>query len=303
MKRMWIPAAVMLIAAAATAAAQSGLEQKLERSDVLYEEGRHDASYELLQEAKDQAANTQELASVLWRLSRQVLQRTDALEREGADREELLSGYEKGEELALQALELDPDNHHAIYWKAANVGRWGQTKGILDSLFKAGPMRDDLERAVSIAPDHADSYYVLGALYYSVPGFISFGNIEYSVSYARRAIEARRGEPMRPSYYIQLAQSLWKRNWSPRKRTNHAEKTASQYRKADTPAERNKYYTSQFDFRASRPYASGGVADLSDREEARKILRWIIDTLEAKEDIKEGEKADLKEARELLSSW
>jgi tetratricopeptide (TPR) repeat protein len=293
----------LVLCAAATVSAQSGLEEQLERSDLLYEEGRHERSMELLQDARDRAASTEEIAAVLWRISRQRLQLTDAAERNGAGKEALLEGYEKGEELALQALELDPDNHHALYWKAANVGRWGQTKGILESLFKAGPMREDLERAVSIAPEHADSYYVLAALYAEVPGFISFGNIEYSVSYARKALAAREGEPMRPSYYIQLAKSLWKRNWSAQRRMKHAERKASDFRKAETPAEQNKYYTARFDFDAARPYASAGVADFSDREEARSILSWLTQELEAREELKAGEKEDLKEARELLESW
>jgi tetratricopeptide (TPR) repeat protein len=291
------------LCAVAAVSAQSGLEEMLDRSDVLYEDGKHRESYELLQEARDQAAGSEELAAVLWRLSRQTLQLTDAEERDGASKETLLEGYEKGEELALQALELDPENHFAIYWKAANVGRWGQTKGILDSLFKAGPMREDLEKAVSIAPNHADSYYVLGALYAEVPGFISFGNIEYSVSYARKAIDARADEPMRASYYIQLAKSLWDRNWPARKRLNHAENTASKFRKADSPQERNKYYSSRFDFGQRRRYAPAGVKNLSDREEARQILRWLIDELEGRATLQEGEQADLQEAKELLNSW
>jgi tetratricopeptide (TPR) repeat protein len=293
----------VLLFTAASAVAQTGLEEKLERSDVLYEEGRHDESYELLRESRGLAEDSGELAAVLWRLSRQTLQRTDAKERAGAPEEELIAGYEKGEELALQALELDPDNHHAIYWKASNVGRWGQTKGVLNSLFKAGPMREDLEKAVSIAPHHADSYYVLGALYYSVPGFLSFGNVEYSVSYARKAVEERRGDPMRASYYLQLAKSLWKRDWSARKREKQAEKTADEFREADSPAERNKYYCSRFDFEESLPYAPGGVADMSDREEARRILSWLIETLESRDELQGGEKANLQEARELLASW
>ena len=302
MKKAIMVIAVAVLAAAA-AGAQTSLDKQLQRSDMLYEDGRHERSYELLQELRGEAGTPGEKAAVLWRLSRQVLMLTDAKERRGASKEELLAEYEKGEKLALQALELEPKNHHAIYWKASNVGRWGQTKGVLDSLFKAGEMREALEKAVSIAPEHANSYYVLGRLYAEVPGFISFGNIEYSVSYVRKAIEARGEKPMRPGFYLQLAKSLHDRNWSSRKRGRRADNIASDYQEAESPAERNKYFASQFDFQASRRYASGGVEDMSDRDEARRILRWLIDTLEAKERLQEREQANLDEARELLQSW
>ncbi len=296
---------VMAVAAwvVAAAGAQTSLNEQLQRSDVLYEEGLHEASYQLLQDLREEAGTSGEKAAVLWRLSRQSLMLTDAKKRRGASDEELLAEYEKGEEFALQALELEPRNHHAIYWKASNVGRWGQTKGVLDSLFKAGDMREDLEEAVSIAPGHENSYYVLGKLYAEVPGFISFGNIEYSVSYVRKAIEARGEKSIRPGFYLQLAKSLRERNWSVRKRLRRAEKIASDFQDADSPAERNKYYAAQFDFRGSRWYASGGVEDMSDREEARRILHWLIETLEEKDRLQGREQADLEEARELLQSW
>ena len=58
--------------------------------------------------------------------------------------------FEKGQEYADQAIAADPQNNLGYYWKSSNIGRWGQVKGILNSLFKAGPMRDLLLKDLSL---------------------------------------------------------------------------------------------------------------------------------------------------------
>ncbi|MFO7848640.1 MAG: hypothetical protein R6V67_01660, partial [Spirochaetia bacterium] len=214
-----------------------------------------------------------------------------------------LEGYGKGEDYADEALSLVSDNHHAYYWRASNLGRWGQTKGILNSLMKAKPMRKDLTEAVNIEADHADSYYVLGMLYASVPSLISFGDEEYAVSYSRKAIDAYDGEKTKYVYYLKLAEHLRDRKWSARKRSKSFDGLADKYRSADTAAERNKYFEGVFDPAASMSYSSDGVENLSDREEAKKIISWIIGELEYKSGLSSSEKETLEDARKLNKSW
>ncbi len=294
---------VLLFCVSTAAWAQSSVSELFERADELYDAEKHQEAQNVLEEARDLVSSNSEKAELYWRLSRTTLMLADEAERNGASEDHLLTQFEKGEELANKALEYDSDNHFAYYWRASNIGRWGQTKGIVNSLMKAGPMREDLERAVRSDSSHADSFYVLGMLYASVPKLISFGNKEYAVSYSRRAIDAYRGEKTKYSYFLKLGDHLYQRDWSERKRQKEARKMADDFRSADDPVERYKYFNAAFDPSQSQPYSRSGVEDMSDREEAVEIMEWIVDELSGKFSLTSSEKDNLKEAEAFLSDW
>ncbi len=297
-----VSAALFLGLCAGLSVSAESLDSLFARIDDNYIESRFDENEKLLEEAKTKVSGSTERAEYLWRLSRNVLNLTDDLRREGADTDLLLERYSEGERYADEAVSLDSNNHNAYYWRGSNVGRWGQTKGILNSLVKAGPMKDDLVKAVNIEPEHADSYYVLGILYASVPKMISFGNVDYAVSYSRKAIDAYDGDKTKYSYYLKLATHLKDRGWNERKRERNIRGMADDYRKADEPAEKNQYYEGVFDFSDSQMYSRRGVENMSDEEEAKLIVDWLIDELEAKSNLTSGEKENLKDAKELRSA-
>ncbi len=291
---LWISTAVW---------AQTNVDELFEQADELYEAEKHQEAMEVLERAENLVGSDREKAELYWRLSRTTLNLGDEAERNGASSEQLLSQFEEGERLANKALEYDDDNHFAFYWRASNIGRWGQTKGVLNSLMKAGPMREDLERAVRSDSSHADSFYVLGMLYASVPKLISFGNKEYAVSYSRRAIDAYRGDKTKYSYYLKLGDHLYQRDWSSRKREREARKKSSDFTEAKDPVERYKYFNAAFDPTKSQPYSSGGVKGMSDREEAVGIMEWIVGELEGEYGLTGSEKDNLEEAQAFLSDW
>jgi hypothetical protein len=139
-------------------------------------------------------------------------------------------------------------------------------------------------------------------LYASVPKMLSFGNVDYAVSYSRKAIDAYEGEKTKFSYYLKLAEHLADRDWRERKRRRSVDGMAEDYRDADSPAERNKYYEGVFDFSAPRLYSYDGVEDFSDSEEAKKILGWLIGELEARGSLTPGDRETLNDAKELWDS-
>src|SRR5256885_6759694 len=49
--------------------------------------------------------------------------------------EEKLEAYDRGRQAAQRAMELAPKSAAARFWYGTNTGRWGQTKGVLRSLF------------------------------------------------------------------------------------------------------------------------------------------------------------------------
>ena len=112
-----------------------------------------------------------------------MLTQTDELS--SADKETLLAGYARSEELARQSIDLVPtsDGYH---WLSSAIGRTGQVNGPLNSLSKAEPMRDLIEIVQNdFNADMSDSWYVLSLLYNQLPGVISFGNKDYAISYMR----------------------------------------------------------------------------------------------------------------------
>ena len=98
--------------------------------------------------------------------------------------------FEKGKEYTDKAVELVPDSPDAHYWLAALIGRIGQTRGILSSLFMVRPMKDALDRALELDENYAPAYWVLSQLYQQAPGFpLSIGNKKQALENAQRAVE------------------------------------------------------------------------------------------------------------------
>ncbi len=278
-------------------------EALYKKADSMDDAGLYKQEYTLLENALPSAKSDREKGEITWRLSRANLEIVDQEERDGVSKDDLLSGFDKGVAFANKSLDYEPGNYNAYYWRSANTGRWGETKGILNSLFKAPSMRDDLEKAINNNPQHGDSYYVLGRLYYAVPGFISFGNMDYAVSLARKAIDnqEKKARPYHYSYYLALGKDLLGRKWSASKRLREQKKKRVKYNSENSLLKKNWYYEGTVDFSRIPPYSSKSLAKLSDKEEARAIMVWLDKKLSTLQNTKPGDKDDLKEVKEILS--
>lgn len=295
-RRIWIGAVVMILALLASPVTGQSA-QDLETVDQLIDAERPDEAIAMLEGLLESASGAGR-AEVLWRLASATLMRGDQAKDAGASDEEILAIHEAGESWGTQAIAADADNHLGYYWKSANIGRWGQTKGVLNSLFRAPEMRDLLTEAVTREPEHADSYYVLGQLYAAVPGVVSFGNVEYAVSLGRMSVdlmeaELRSGERDEASegFYIQLASHLISRDWNARKRSRSMGGIRSSYRNASTPIDRGFYYE-----------GSLSLSDEDDHVEAARILDSVIERLQGVSNPTPSEIRLLGEARELRGS-
>ena len=215
--------------------AAQGLKPVLDQIDDLDEAGRHADALALLERSLPDARSDAERAELHWRAARVHVGMGDDLLERGATEAELLALFEEGEAHADQAIAAAPDLHLGYYWKSASIGKWGQTRGVLNALGAAGRMRQLLREVIDRAPEFAPTYYVLGSMYEQLPGFpLSFGNTDWAVSFGRRAIDLREAdlesgevEEVRPDYYTELAKHLHKRNWS------QARREREQWRKRD----------------------------------------------------------------------
>ena len=267
----------------------------IEEADAAYEADEYRAAIDTLEQALEEASGADQRAEAYWRLSRAELGLGDLLRDREAGDDRILARFEQGESYGQKAIEADPQDHRGYYWKASNIGRWGQTKGVLNSLFRASEMRDLLEQAVQREPEHSDSYYVLGQLYAKVPSFLSFGNISYAVSLARKSVrlheterESDPDEDPEFDYYIQLASHLSERGWSEGKRERRHDRLADEHERASDVVEQSLYYE-----------GSVSIPRMSDGAEARSILESVIPRLESVDDPGASEQRQLERAREL----
>jgi tetratricopeptide (TPR) repeat protein len=83
---------------------------------------------------------------------------------------EKLDAYARGRELGQRAVELAPRNHDAHLWYAINTGRWGQTKGVLRSLFLLPTVREEIEILLQLNPRSVRAHSLAGNVAMEVPG-------------------------------------------------------------------------------------------------------------------------------------
>lgn len=104
------------------------------------------------------------------------------------NKDEKLRAYEEGRDIAKKAIELNPKNPDVHFWYTANIGRWGQVRGVLKSFFLISQIKDQLNLILALDPKYVPAFDVYGVLYYELPGFLG-GNLELSEKYIRQAIE------------------------------------------------------------------------------------------------------------------
>ncbi len=297
---------VLMVFGPCVLSAQEDVAEELERIDQLDREDRLEeaisrsrALLDRLGSAPGRAA-TQARAQALWRLSRGIMKETNLEQFEGLGDDEAIRRYEEAAAHAREAIDIDPSIAEASFWEAANRGIVGQTRGVLNSLFMASDLDELLHQSVRRDDDYPEPYFMLGTLYRELPGRpVSFGDDDAAVSFGRLAVdlheeEFRRGEDIVPfyDYYLELAMSLWDRNWGMSKRDREQSKKRQNAGSADGPVEEAALYEGQVSIPAQ-----------SDREEALSLAREMERRLSAIADPSVRNRRDLAKARELVSGW
>jgi hypothetical protein len=103
-----------------------------------------------------------------------------------ATTEQELAAYERGREAARRAVEREPRNAQAHFWYATNTGRWGQTRGVLRSLFLLPELRREIDTVLELDPDLVGVYLLAGSVDYEVPGMFG-GDLARSEARLRRS--------------------------------------------------------------------------------------------------------------------
>ena len=102
--------------------------------------------------------------------------------------DEKLAAYDRGRELGKRAVELAPRDEEAHLWYAINTGRWGQTKGVLRSLFLLSTVKEEIEIILELNPTSARGRALAGNVLMEVPAFAG-GDRQKAEDQFRRGIE------------------------------------------------------------------------------------------------------------------
>jgi hypothetical protein len=291
-------AALLLVIPLSMAAADTATV--LADADGLHNQGAYAPAVELLLDSVPSASGGREQAELYWRAARETLELGDQAEKERKPTADVLAVFTEGEGYADKAIASDPQDDLGYYWKSANIGRWGQVKGVVNALFKAATMKDLLLKELSLNPERSDPYYVLGELYRELPGWpVSFGNLDAAVSLGRKAVDMRQAQVEKGvekelvyNFFTELAKTLYKRNWSAAARSAEQKNKAAKLSSAATPFDKAVLYE-----------AGVVLRDQSDRDEAKTLVQWVVSELQKVSSLSAPDGKDLLKAKDVLRGW
>lgn len=277
------------------------VDDLLEAADEAHGEERYEHAMELLDEADTEASVDEQRAEIAWRRARTTLSMVDRdLAADTISDSEAVERLEQGEQYGEDAVDYYDRLAEGWFWQAANKGRRGQVRGVLNSLFMASDVRDLAMEAIELDEDLTESYFLLGVMYRELPGgFVSFGDDEKAVSLARLAVDRHEQDRERNevddvfyNYYIELAHNLYERNWGESQRNRRQSGLRDEYERASENIERAFAYE-----------GTVSLADGSDRDEAMDIIDWVISEIQGRDSPTQGQLDDLAEAEELRDDW
>ncbi len=105
-----------------------------------------------------------------------------------ATSEDKLAAYDRGREVGRRAVELAPRSHDAHLWYAINTARWGETKGVLRSLFLLPTIREELTILLELDPRSVRAHILAGNVFLEVPGFAG-GDRAKAEEHFKKALE------------------------------------------------------------------------------------------------------------------
>jgi len=171
------------VAGAAVAHARSPLVGQLNVVATRYHEDP--ARLDTLREGLEQAVRDDPDAANFTALSRVSFIWGDVRARSD---EEKLAAYERGRASGQRAIQLEPKNFLGHLWYAINTARWGQTKGVVRSLFLLPTVREEIRVLLELAPNVAAVHALAGNVDYEVPGPLG-GDVDRAEATFRKGLQ------------------------------------------------------------------------------------------------------------------
>jgi tetratricopeptide (TPR) repeat protein len=102
-------------------------------------------------------------------------------------KKEKLDYYQKGADWGRRAIKADEKFAEAHLWYMVNLGRIGQTKGVLNSLGMVPDLKREVNRALELDPRLTPALDAKAMIYYELPGLFG-GDLNKSLSALNQAI-------------------------------------------------------------------------------------------------------------------
>src|SRR5262249_15621313 len=83
--------------------------------------------------------------------------------------------------------ELAPRSVLAHFWYGTNTARWGQTKGVMRSLFLLPTVKQEIETVLDLDPTFAPGYALAANVYYDVPPLLG-GDLDRAEQMFRKGL-------------------------------------------------------------------------------------------------------------------
>jgi len=195
-------AALVVLALAVPATAQSPLVSELRRVSVRYHEDP--SRLDTLKDGLEKAAAADPRPENLVALAQVEFLWGDIRAKTQEDK---LKAYDTGRQAAKRVADGDPKHVVARFWYATNTGRWGQTNGVVRSLFLLPEVKREINAILDMAPGFAPAYVLAGNVYYEVPGLLG-GDLGKAEELFRKGIEL---SPRYTMLRVGLAKTLIKR--------------------------------------------------------------------------------------------
>lgn len=165
-----LPALPARAQAPAQTQAQPAAVTLTQHGDELYEQRLDIAkAKEALAFYQDALIQNEDAFGAYWRMARVEYWIGDHAE----SKDEKKQAFQMGIYHAKKAIALQPDRPEGHYWLGVNYGSYGEAKGVLSSLSYVGPIKDEMNKVLSIDPsfEYGGADQLLGRLYYELPGF------------------------------------------------------------------------------------------------------------------------------------
>jgi len=118
--------------------------------------------------------------------------------------DEKLQAYDQGRQAAKRAIDLAPGNAAAHFWYGTTTALWGQTRGVIRSLFLLPTVKQEINTVLALDPSFAPVYSLAGNVYYEVPGPLG-GDLDKAEQMFRKGLAL---EPRFTGMRIGLAKTL-----------------------------------------------------------------------------------------------
>src|SRR5262249_52351228 len=108
---------------------------------------------------------------------------------------------------AKRVVDADPRNVVARFWYATNTARWGQTNGIVPSIFLLPEVQREIRAILDEDPRFTPVYVLAGNVYYEVPAVLG-GDLEKAEEMFRKGLDL---DPKYTMLRLGLGKTLLKR--------------------------------------------------------------------------------------------